>query len=269
MAAILNYPSSIGSNHAVNPGWIQIDIYKRRSPQNSSPLRTINLYLPEQLRNPSTVSWGTDSLGMIGNVMRNAANSFSDAGGGMDGVKAAFSNFWGGTWQNTKRTGFNAAGNVASAIIRAGGGSVSSDALMGSISGQVTNPYLTAYFKGVDFRTFEMVFKFVPITEKDCFTIDDIIKEFRASALPEGTGAKQTSFLGYPNEFEIRYIWKGKENKFLHKFKRCVLTGVDVDYTGMSMWTAMRNGFPAESVMTLRFSEIEIVLRDDVIKENY
>ena len=35
------------------------------------------------------------------------------------------------------------------------------------------------------------------------------------------------------------------------------------------MWSAMRNGFPAESNMTLRFSEIEIILRDDVKKGNY
>ena len=261
--AIMNYSSGVGSNTDVNPGWIQFDIFERKSPKNSIPLDTINLYLPSSMRNPSTTSWGTDSLGMLGNTLVSSTDrllgqgdpqEFSWKQGGMDLLK---------------RIGFGMAANAASSIVRQAGGSASAETLMGAVTGQVANPYLTAVFKGVDFRTFEMTFKFVPISEKDCEVIDNIIRTFRGAALPPGEAAKQSAFLGYPNEFEIRYIWRGKENKYLHKFKRCVLTGVDVDYTGMGMWSATRNGFPAESNMTLRFSEIEIVLRDDVKKGNY
>lgn len=254
--AIMNYPSGIGSDTDVNPGWIQFDIFERKSPKDSIPLDTINLYLPSSMRNPSTTSWGTDSLGILGNTIVGGVNDPSSAS-------------WSAGGDILKRVGMGMASNAAAAVIRQAGGNVSSDTLTGAIMGQVTNPYLTAVFKGVDFRTFEMQFKFVPVTEKDCDTIDRIIKTFRGAALPPGTAAQQSAYIGYPNEFDIRYIWRGKENKFLHKFKRCVLTGVDVDYTGTGMWAAMRNGFPAESNMVLRFSEIEIVLRDDVVKGNY
>lgn len=260
--AILNYPNSIGSNTEVNPGWIQFNVFERKSPKNSVPLDTINLYLPSSMRNPSTTSWGNDSLGILGNTLVSGIDSVSSGNVSLGGVAS-------GGWEMLKRIGYGMAGAAASSVVRKAGGSVSSESLMGAVTGQVANPYLTALFKGVDFRTFEMSFKFVPISEKDCETIDNIIRTFRGAALPPGEGAKQTAFLGYPNEFEISYIWRGKENKYLHKFKRCVLTGVDVDYTGMGMWSAMRNGFPAESNMTLRFSEIEIVLRDDVKKGNY
>lgn len=257
--AILNYPSSIGYDTDVNPGWIEFSIYERKSPKDSFPLSTINLYLPESMRNPNTISWGNDSLGMLGHGVTQLAqgnvgrDSFS-ADSILDGIK---------------RMGYTFAGNAASSVITAAGGSASTDAIIGAATGQVRNPYLTALFRGVDFRTFEMVFKFSPFQEKDCDTIDQIIKQFRGAALPPGKSASATAFLGYPNEFEIRYIWRGRENKYLHKFKRCVLTGIDVDYTGMGMWAAMRNGFPAESNLVLRFSEIEIVLRDDVQQENY
>ena len=255
--SILNYPSGIGHDIDTNPGWIEFSIFERSSPADSYPLSTINLYLPESMRNPNTISWGNDSLGMLGHGITQAAQ----------GNFNSFSN--GSVWDNVKSIFASGASKAASTAIRAAGGTASSDAILGATTGQVRNPYLTALFKGVDFRTFEMSFKFCPYKEKDCETIDNIIKQFRGAALPPGSSATQSAFLGYPNEFEIRYIWKGKENKFLHKFKRCVLTGIDVDYTGMGLWAAMRNGFPAESNIVLRFSEIEIVLRDDVQKGNY
>lgn len=260
--AILNYPIGVGSNTNVNPGWIQFDIYERKTPKNSIPLDTINLYLPSSMRNPSTTSWGVDSLGMLGNVLVSSADNALGQG-------ASDASWSSGGMGMLSRIGYGMAASTAAAIVRQAGGSTSSESLMGAVTGQVANPYLTAIFKGVDFRTFEMSFKFVPVDEKDCEVIDKIIRTFRGGALPPGESARQTSFLGYPNEFEIRYIWRGKENRYLHKFKRCVLTAVDVDYTGMGLWAAMRNGFPAESNMTLRFSEIEIVLRDDVKKGNY
>jgi len=200
--AIMNYPSGIGSDTDVNPGWIQFDIFERKSPKDSIPLDTINLYLPSSMRNPSTTSWGTDSLGILGNTIVGGVNDPSSAS-------------WSAGGDILKRVGMGMASNAAAAVIRQAGGNVSSDTLTGAIMGQVSNPYLTAVFKGVDFRTFEMQFKFVPVTEKDCDTIDRIIKTFRGAALPPGTAAQQSAYLGYPNEFDIRYIWRGKENKFL------------------------------------------------------
>lgn len=257
LARFLNYPSGIGHNTENNPGWIEFTIYERKSPKNSVPKATINLYLPEKMTSPNTVSWGNDSLGMLGQ----GVNQFFN-GGGVSSNKE-------GWVDSLTRVGIGMAASAGSAAVSAGGGSVSADTLIGVATGKLRNPFLAAVFKGVDFRTFEMGFKFCPYKEKDCDTIDQIIKHFRGSSVPAGKGADNASMLGYPDEFEIRYIWQGKENKYLHKFKRCVLTGIDVDYTGMGMWAAMRNGFPAESNISLRFTETELVLRDDIQTGNY
>ncbi len=76
-------------------------------------------------------------------------------------------------------------------------------------------------------------------------------------------------FLGYPREVQVAYKWKGDDNPHLHKFKRSVITGVDVDYTPQSMFAVMRNGMPACISMTLKLAEIELVLRDDVLNEGF
>lgn len=68
---------------------------------------------------------------------------------------------------------------------------------------------------------------------------------------------------------DIQYQWQDSNNIFIHKFKRSVITSIDIDYTGTGMWTMMRNGFPTETVMNVAFSEIEIVVREDVEKNNY
>lgn len=244
--AILHYPSHIGTDDSENPGWIEISIFERKSPKVSVPDSTINLYMPEQLRNPNVVSWGNDSLGTLGNMA--VGQSYDDASNGA--ISRAF---------------HQVAASAGSYMLKAGGGNVSADTLLGA-SGKVKNPFLIALFKGVDFRTFEMEFKFVPFSESDCNSIQNIIKTLRASSLPDNS--QGDTILGYPKEFEIRYIWKGQENRYLNKFKRCVLTGIDVNYTGMGQWAVMRNGFPAEIFLTLRFSEIEILLRKD-IEEGY
>lgn len=245
--SILSYPNSIGHDSEINPGWIEFSIFERRSAKSSTPYKTINLYLPEQMRNPNTISWGNNELGYAGNMLQ----------GGGDFGEAA------------KRFIGTFASGVGNMVMRASGAGITADDIRAVKYGEIKNPYLTAMFKGVDFRTFDMTFKFHPRSEKDCDVIDQIVREFRGSSLPPGRAASRSSYLGYPREFEIKYIWQGKENPYLHKFKRCVLTTIDVDYTGMGQWAVMRNGFPAEIFMTLRFSEIELVLRDDVMQENY
>lgn len=244
---ILNYPNNITTDQELNPGWIEFAIYERKSPQSSTPHGYINLYLPEKMNNPNTVSWGNIDAGYMGNLLQ-GGGSFGEA---------------------SKRFLGNFATGAANVALKSGGSSISADDARAILTGQVKNPYLTAMFKGVDFRTFSMDFKFHPRSEKDCSTIDSIIREFRAASLPPGRAADRSAFLGYPREIEIRYIWRGQDNPFLHKFKRCAIAGIQTDYTGMGSWTVMRNGFPAEIFLSLTFTELEIILRDDVLQGHY
>lgn len=271
--AHLWYPDNLTDTNA-HPAWLQFRFFERKSPSDSAPLDTIDLYMPEQASQPSTVSWSPESFGFVGNALAKTAragvegftmdeglisgvmNAGADAGAaGMDAL---------GGIAGLTATRFLA--NAGSAAANFMGGNVSAEGLIGEVMGKTPNPYLTAVFKGIDFRNFAFNFKFYPFREKDTETIDKILKTFRANALPSYQNGK--TFLGYPSECEITYKWQGKDNKFLHKFKRAVCTGIDIDYTSSGMFSVMRNGFPSEITMATKWSEIEIVTRED-IEEGY
>lgn len=250
--ALLNYPANIGDAQR-QPASVMFSFYERESYKKSAPTDIIHLYMPDGVAQPSTTAWDAEAFGFIGASIAGSRNA-----GVMDTVGTGLDK----AYESGKA-------NIMAKLANKMGGNVSAEALMGEMQGRIPNPYITMVFKGVDFRKFQMEFKFAPFSERDCDTIDAIIKAFRANSLPPGSGAnKGPSFLGYPQEVEIKYMWMGKDNKWLHKFKRSVLTGVDVNYAAAGIFSTQRNGFPSNIIVTLNFSEVEIILRDDV-KEGY
>lgn len=247
----LFYPSKL-TNKDLNPAWMEFQFFERKSAKDSKPSDVIQLYMPESVSQPSTVSWDTEKFGVIGNAVVGAVNDMGTVPGN---VGDAASVGWA-----------RAQANLMSAAASRLGGSVSAEGIMGATKGKIPNPYLTMVFRGVDFRNYSFNFKFFPFSEADTVTITEIIKTFRANSLPPGKPGEP--FLGYPMEVQVAYKWKSDDNKHLHKFKRSVITGVDVDYTPNGMFAVMRNGMPACISVSLKLSEIELVLRDDV-KEGF
>ena len=242
------YPANIG-NPDKQPGSIMFSFYERENYKTSSPSDIIHLYMPDQVQQPSTVAWDVEAFGIIGAAMSGQRNA----------------GFLGNAGDIASRAAQGGAANLASAVISKMGGQVTAEGIMGETTGKIPNPYVTMVFKGIDFRKFQMEFKFAPFTESDCDIIDAIIKAFRSNSLSPGSGAnKGPAFLGYPQEVEIKYLWMGEDNKWLHKFKRSVITHVDVNYAAAGVFSTQRNGFPSNIIVNLSFSEVEIVLRDDV-----
>lgn len=264
------YPDNLQDTTA-HPAWLQFQFRERRSPAGDDSQRisdTIDLYMPEQTANPSTVHWGTESFGFLGNALAAGARRTVDGSFDEGLITAAMSGAK-ETLHSMRGIGGLAAtrflANAGSAAVSLFGGNVTAEGLIGEVTGKTPNPYLTAVFKGVDFRNFSFVFKFYPFREKDCEIIDDIIKTFRAHALPSFNKSDE-AFLGYPSECQISYKWRGADNKFLPKFKPAVCTAIDVDYTSQGMFSVMRNGFPSEITLATKWSEIEIVTREDIDK---
>jgi hypothetical protein len=246
------YPANVGDD--VFQACIQFSEWERQDRKSSKPANTYTLYMPERLVNPNTVSWDAEKLGVIAGI---GTQMLHGKEGAMDGLRQlGDAAIW--------RGGFNLASTLGQML----GSGASAETLMGAAAQKIPNPYLTMIFRGVDFRTFEFSFKLYPHSQADTQTIYDMIKSLRKASLPPGKGGANEAILGYPNEFTIEYQFEGKPNKWLNKFKRCVLVGIDTDYTGSGMWSMTRDGFPAEISLNLRFTEIEIVLRDDV-EEGY
>lgn len=286
----LAYPEQCGSSDM--PGWVEFGIYERLGTKSGNLESTIGLYMPDSVSMPSTVSWENEAIGLISKTKLNylngamghqTINGLTNSLMGVDTKQAL--NAWqvySGTMVNALNQGGHSTGMgntarnlISQMAIKASaelakklgitnndGGALSSTQASGLVFGQTTNPYLTAIFRGVDFRTFEFSFRLYPHNESQCETIHNIVKTFRGAYLPKyssiGSGQSSISdgILDYPKEFSITYKWGSGDNKFVHKFKRAVMTSFDTNYSGTGQWQAMRNAMPASIVISMRFSEV-------------
>lgn len=206
---------------------------------------TIMMPVPKDLNNPMAISWEQGSMGGVGAELAGATDT-------------------GVSWQNAlEGLGMNVAG-------MAGMDQGKAEAVRGQLTGEIANPYLVMNFKSIGFRQFSMEFKFTPHNEGECKTIEKIIKLFRAVALPRQI--KASSRIGYPGEIRISYLnAKGqiKGDTWLPEFKPSVITDVQVSYSGQGHFATLSNGFPAETVLNIKFSENDLVWRKDVVEGNF
>ena len=263
--AILVYPFALpnledGASAIASFTYVHFSSFERMTTKESTPVNDIYLYLPEKLTMPSTVKWDMTGMGMVGKQVENAMRSNKDTT--VDKALGAMGDIAGA---GISKVMHSAKDWVDGKVGQTLGGMYSSEHLMGLAAGGIPNPYMTMLFKGVDPRNFEFSFKFYPHNEGEAIIIDQIVETFRADSLPPGSQSYNPVHLGYPREFEIEYMLAGMSHPWLNKFKRSVITKLDLDYTGAGMWSVSTQfQYPTYLVLNMTFTELEIVLRDDV-----
>lgn len=128
-----------------------------------------------------------------------------------------------------------------------------------------TNPFRETFFESVDYRSFVFRYKFFPKNLKESQSVQNIIKTFKIHMFPELTSNRM--FYVYPSEFDIEYYYKDDRNPYLHKFTRCVLTDMNIDYGG-EQYATFSDGAPVEISMSLTFREIE-QLNSEMVENGY
>jgi hypothetical protein len=129
-----------------------------------------------------------------------------------------------------------------------------------------TNPFREVLFESVDYRTFSFKYRFFPKSKNETKKIKDIIDKFKVHMHPEVT--KGRLFYVFPSEFDIQYFFKDKENDYLHKFARCALTDMQVDYGGEQFIT-FEDGSPVEIGLVLTFRELEQMTSEGIKANGY
>lgn len=128
--------------------------------------------------------------------------------------------------------------------------------------GQAINPQLQVLFEQTGFRSFQFDFLFTPYSKEETEEVKKIIEFFKYSSAPEikrgSFGFAESLFVDVPYPFEIKFLYKGKENPYVHKMGRSVLENVSVDY-GPNGWATFNDGSPVQIRMTLQFLETVIV----------
>jgi len=231
----------------------------------------IALYIPNKLVNSGSIGYNgvnfelIQAAGGIASEIFNAAGNFAD-GADMTQVGKNITNAVTSVGGLGARTVARIADGLASVV----GVPLNATEGLQQVTGLVINPRQQQVFQGVQSRGFDFTFSFAPKNQKEAVEVSNIIRAFRKAAHPS---ISSNSFLNIPDEFEIRYYKIHEdgvvaENLFLNKIGRCALTAVNVDFTPNGINATFEDGSPVRTSLTLQFSELRPLTRDD-IEEGY
>jgi len=130
--------------------------------------------------------------------------------------------------------------------------------------GFIKTPRMELAFKGIPKRSFQYTFKMMPKSAEESEEVQKIIRAFKLNMLPEMVSGAANR-LTMPNTFDIKYMYKSKENSYLHKISTCVLETMSVTYGGDRYKTFEANAEgapPVEASITLGFKEMDLITRE-------
>lgn len=129
---------------------------------------------------------------------------------------------------------------------------------------QVVNPMQLHLFKEVKRRQFSFAYTFLPKSREELMNCYAIINTFKYYAHPATSGAGR--FLDYPAEFNIKFVYGDKINKYMPFIFKCALTGIKVKYGEDSVMSTFEEDSmgvaPTKIQLELSFDELEILTRD-------
>ena len=138
------------------------------------------------------------------------------------------------------------------------------------VTGEIIADRMELSFKGVGRRAFQYTFKMIPRNSREADEIRKIVFAFKANMLPEFSKGRNRDTMSIPNTFNIQYMYKQKENDYIHRVSECFLENVQVSYGGDRYKTfephADDGAPPVETTMTLAFKEIEVMSRERIFE---
>ena len=110
----------------------------------------------------------------------------------------------------------------------------------------------------------------IPKNSREAEEIRKIVFAFKANMLPEMIDGMDRDTMNVPNTFNIQYMYKGKENDYIHRVSECFLENVQVTYGGDRFKTFTPHntqGAPVvETSMNLTFKELELITRERALE---
>ena len=258
----LEFPTTLTSE-AASYVYLHFQIYNRGAPESGgsfSPGDKIFLPIPENLSTGFNMRFEERDTGALGDLansdaVRNAIKSYNDVGS----VKEAVA----GIKVNEAQDAIKA---IAQRSVFAGLNSVSETfgGLVSQGAGVVNNPLPTAFFKGMDLRSFTWTWKLVPKSSEDAGAIKNILKTLRKNVLPEQISG-DTTYLKYPNMVLPNVLEAGgAANLDLYgKFKKSSVKELLINYTAEGTSAYFVDGHPVAINLQITFQEIEAYTKED------
>ena len=216
---------------------------------------TIGLYMPATVNASYNMDYADSTIGAVTEVIHSFLKEIQSGAS----MSQAF---------------LNAGSNASPMVMHAGLGVLDrllpgTQDLAALERGSIIVPRIEVMFKGISRRKFSFDFTFMPKSDTESDTVDDIIKTFKLGMTPEFKLQKTTREMTFPDIFGIAYMHMDTQNSYLHKIGKCFLESVDVTYGGDKFQTfnpktkqgrRIGEGAPPTKVtMKLSFREIEIM----------
>ena len=241
-------------------GGAKHSLYKDKFPTKRLAT-SIALYMPPSVQTSYGLDYGDVEIGAFGEAMTGVFDSMEKAWKGEAGAGKSLTAAGGNVMEAVKKTAVKALDAVAPGV----------RAQAQIAEGKIFSEKMELSFKGVNRRTFSFSFVFMPKSEKEAKTIEQIIHMFKFHAHPNYVDGTQGRQLTIPDNFDIEYMYQSHVNNFINKISTCFLKDITVAYGG-DRFTAHRpteglqgKGAPAtRTALTLTFQEMEILTRDRI-----
>lgn len=212
---------------------------------------TITLPIQPSITDNNAVSWSGLSVDAASALMSAAATGAIASGG--EGVSAALE---GGAALLQSKAGSE---SIKSAI--ALGYASANKNFFTKATGAVQNPNLELLFDSPTLRQFTFNFVMSAREELESQAIRRIIRFFK-----QGMSVKKSNtalFLKSPHTFDIKYLNKREDHKYLNKIKECALLNFTVDYTPAGNYSTYENGSMTLYAMSMTFQELDPIYDED------
>jgi hypothetical protein len=222
------------------------------SGKDTQIIGTVVLPIPNGISDSNAVTWGgADSnaaQAAIGSVVSGSITN------GVSGGADAIGNLVKTVYKNTPEVQAAITGLFVDNATQQQG-------FLARTAGLIINPNLELLFSAPTLRPFNFTFKLASRSPKESETIRSIIRFFKQGMSP--IRSQSNLFLKAPHTFQIQYLHRGGEHKFLNKFKECALQSFSVNYTPEGQYATFNDGAMVSYQITMQFSELEPVFNDD------
>lgn len=263
------YPLSLADEA---PAYVRLQFYKYKRPNsfsagNISTPYFAELPIPDNLSLNFSATFQQRDTGQLGQLMQGAAGAkAADAAGNVKGgpaarAGAAVLSIGDSTLNADSTQALNSIKTVAERALFTELASAEEvvGGLAEQLAGAIPNPHPTVFFKGMELRTFQWSWKFVPRSQEEAATLAKMLKNIRKYILPakEDGGA----FLQYPHLIQPKII--GQNVEMYGKFKKSAVTQFSINYTGEGTSAFFVDGNPVSVICSMSFQEIENFTSED------
>jgi hypothetical protein len=130
--------------------------------------------------------------------------------------------------------------------------------------GIAINPQIEMVYKQTRNRSFIFDFRLQSRSSLESRNIKNIIREFKRYSAPSLAVEGQTdaSYFTIPAQFDIQFMFKNEENRFIGKISTCALENIDVNYSSAGPFATFDDGAPVEIALQLRFIEVDTITKE-------